>query len=152
VVLDNVAVSEAETFELFHGPSCVPGPFAGAIMPFIGSIHAAVAPGIATGAITDLVAMAGSGRRQLFATADLRDSPVVQHELGRLGAGLRAARALMQVQAEGYWHRAIAGTLDDKTDFAQSLQGNAWIHATCTDVVSGCYTLGGSGAVLNASP
>jgi alkylation response protein AidB-like acyl-CoA dehydrogenase len=100
VVLDNVVVSEAETFELFHGPSCVPGPFAGAIMPFIGSIHAAVAPGIATRAITDLIAMAGSGRRQLFATADLRDSPVVQHELGRLGAGLRAARALMQVQAK----------------------------------------------------
>ena len=152
VALDNVAVSEAETFDLFHGPSNVPGPFAGAVTPFMGSIHAAVATGIAIGAITDLVAMAGSGRRQLFATADLRDSPVVQHELGRLGAGLRAARALMEVQAERQWHRAIAGMLDGKADFAHSLQGNAWIHATCTDVVSGCYTLGGTGAVLNASP
>jgi alkylation response protein AidB-like acyl-CoA dehydrogenase len=96
--------------------------------------------------------MAGSGRRQLFATADLRDSPVFQHEFGRLGAELRAARALLEVQAESHWQRATAGTLDDKTDFAQSLQGSAWIHATCTEVVSGCYTLGGSGTVLNASP
>jgi alkylation response protein AidB-like acyl-CoA dehydrogenase len=152
VVLDNVAVPEAESFDLLHGPSCVPGRFTGPIAPFIGTFHAAVATGIATGAIADLAALAGSGRRQLFATADLRDSPVFQHEFGRLGAELRAARALLNVQAESHWHRATAGTLDDKTDFAQSLQGSAWIHATCTDVVSGCYTLGGSGAVLNASP
>jgi indole-3-acetate monooxygenase len=152
VVLDNVAVSEAESFDLFHGSSCVPGPFAGAITPFIGTFHAAVATGIATGAIADLAAMAGSGRRQLFAASDLRDSPVFQHEFGRLGAELRAARALMEVQAESYWHRATAGTLDGKTDFVQGLQGSAWIHATCTEVVSACYTLGGSGVVFNASP
>jgi alkylation response protein AidB-like acyl-CoA dehydrogenase len=36
VVLDDVAVSEAESFDLFHGPSCVPGPFAAAITPFVG--------------------------------------------------------------------------------------------------------------------
>jgi alkylation response protein AidB-like acyl-CoA dehydrogenase len=152
VVLDDVAVSEAESFDLFHGPSCLPGPFGGAIVPFIGSFHAAVATGVAMGAMADLVAMAGSGRRQLFAAADLRDSPVFQHEFGRLGAELRAARALMEVQAEDHWQSAIGGMLDDKTDFAQSLQGSAWIHATCSDVVSGCYTLGGSSVVLNASP
>jgi alkylation response protein AidB-like acyl-CoA dehydrogenase len=152
VALDNVAVSEAECFDLFHGSSCVPGPFAGAMTPFIGTFHAAVATGIATGAIADLAAMAGSGRRQLFAAADLRDSPVFQHEFGRLGAELRAARALLQVQAESHWHRAMAGTLDDKKDFAEGLQGSVWIHASCNGVVSGCYTLGGSSAVLNASP
>jgi alkylation response protein AidB-like acyl-CoA dehydrogenase len=152
VALDNVTVPEAESFDVLHGPSCVPGRFTSPIAPFLGSFHAAVATGIATGAIADLVAMAGSGRRQLFATADLRDSPVFQHEFGRLGAELRAARALLEVQAESHWQRATAGTLDDKTDFAQSLQGSAWIHATCTEVVSGCYTLGGSGTVLNASP
>jgi alkylation response protein AidB-like acyl-CoA dehydrogenase len=151
-VLDNVAVSQAESFDLLHGPSCVPGPFESPITPFLGSFHAAVATGIATGAIADLVAMTGSGRRQLFASADLRDSPVFQHQFGRLDAGLRAARALMQVQAESQWERAMAGTLDKKTDFAQSLQASAWIHATCTDIVSGCYTLGGSSVVFNASP
>jgi alkylation response protein AidB-like acyl-CoA dehydrogenase len=152
VVLDDVAVSEAESFDLLHGPSCVPGPFESPTVPFLGSFHAAAATGIAIGAIADLVAMAGSGRRQLFAAADLRDSPVFQHEFGRLGAALRAARALMEVQAKDHWHLAMTGMLDNKTDFAQSLQGSAWIHAACTDVVSGCYTLGGASAVLNASP
>jgi alkylation response protein AidB-like acyl-CoA dehydrogenase len=152
VILDEVAVSEAECFDLLHGPSCVPGPFESPTVPFLGSFHAAAATGIATGAIADLVALAGSGRRQLFAAADLRDSPVFQHEFGRLGAALRAARALTEVQAETQWQRATAGTLDNKTDFAQSLQGSAWIHATCTEIVSGCYTLGGSSVVLAASP
>ena len=150
VVLDNVAVRDAETFDLFHGPSCLPGPFASAVTPFIGSLHAAVATGIATAAMADLAAMAG--RRQLFAAADLRDTPVFQHEFGRLDAALRAARALLQVQADSYWRLALAGELDGKADFAESLQGSAWINATCSDIVSGCYTLGGSSVVFNASP
>ena len=152
VILDEVIVSEAESFDLLHGPSCVPGLFECPITPFLGSFHAAAATGIAAGAIADLAAVAGSGRRQLFATTDLRDSPVFQHDFGRLHAALRAARALMQVQVEEQWQRAMAGTLDHKADFAESLQGSAWIHATCTDVVSGCYTLGGSSSVHNASP
>jgi alkylation response protein AidB-like acyl-CoA dehydrogenase len=152
VVLDNITVSEAESFDLLHGPSCVAGPFENPFMSFVGSFHAAVATGIATGAIADLVALAGSGRRQLFAAADLRDSPIFQHELGRLGAELRAARAFMQVQAESQWQRAMSGTLDNKTDFTESLQGSAWIHAACNAVVSGCYTLGGSSSLHNASP
>jgi alkylation response protein AidB-like acyl-CoA dehydrogenase len=152
VSLDDVTVSEAESFDLLHGPSCVPGPFECPTVPFLGSFHAAAATGIATGAVADLAAMAGSGRRQLFAAADLRDSPVFQHEFGRLGAALRAAQALMEVQAQDHWHLAMTGMLDGKTDFTQSLQGSAWIHAACTEVVSGCYTLGGASAVLNASP
>ena len=152
VVLDDIIVSEAESFDLLHGPSCVPGLFECSTTPFLGSFHAAAATGIATGAIADLAALAGSGRRQLFATADLKDSPVFQHDFGRLHAALRAARALMQVQVEEQWQRTMAGTLDHKADFAQSLQGSAWIHATCSDIVSGCYTLGGSSSVHNASP
>jgi alkylation response protein AidB-like acyl-CoA dehydrogenase len=96
--------------------------------------------------------LAATGRRQLFAAADLKDSPIFQHQFGRLGAELRAARALLEVQAGDQWRRAVEGMLDSKTDFAESLQGSAWIHAACTDVVSGCYTLGGASAVMNASP
>jgi alkylation response protein AidB-like acyl-CoA dehydrogenase len=152
VSLDDVVVAEADSFDLFHGPSCLPGPFGSSVAPLIGNLHAAVALGIAAGAVADLVAMAGSGRRQLFAGSDLRDSAVFQHEFGRLDAGLRAARALLQVQAETHWGLATAGLLDDMADFTQSLQGSAWIHAACCDVVSGCFTLGGAGAVHNASP
>jgi alkylation response protein AidB-like acyl-CoA dehydrogenase len=151
VVLDNVEVPAAETFDLFGGKSAVAGPLASDVMSFNASFHAAVAVGIAAGAMADLVAMANSGRRQLFAATELKDSPVFQHEIGRLDAELRAARALTRIQVEEQWSRALAGTLDSKADLAEGLQGSAWVHAACTNVVSGCYTLGGSSSIMNAS-
>jgi indole-3-acetate monooxygenase len=152
VILDNVDIANACAFDALHGPSSVPGLFEGAAAPFSPTMHSAVAVGIATGAIADLAALAGAGRRQLFAAVDLKDSPVFQHEFGRLGAELRAARALLDVQAARQWRRSVDGTLDGKVDFAESLQGSAWIHAACTNVVSGCYTLGGASVVMNTSP
>jgi indole-3-acetate monooxygenase len=152
VVLDNVEVPAAEAFDLFGGQSAVAGPLETDVMSFNASFHGAVAVGIATGALADLVSMANSGRRQLFAPTELKDSPVFQHEIGRLDAELRAARALTRMQVEQQWSRAVAGTLDSKADLAEGLQGSAWVHAACTNVVSGCYTLGGSSSIMNASP
>jgi indole-3-acetate monooxygenase len=152
VALDNVDVSEADVFQLFGGKSAIAGPLESDVFSFNASFHAAVAVGIATGALADLVAMANSGRRQLFAATELKDSALFQHEIGRLDAELRAARALVQVQAEKQWSRALAGTLDSTADLAEGLQGSAWVHTACTNVVSGCYTLGGSSSIMNASP
>jgi alkylation response protein AidB-like acyl-CoA dehydrogenase len=152
VALDNVEASEASAFDLLHGPSCVPGPFESSVAPFIGSFHAAVAVGIATGAVADLRAMANAGRRQLFAATDLRDQPVFQHEFGRIGAELSAVQALSEVQAAKFWDRAVAGTLDGKADFADALRTSAWIHETSAAIVGRCYTLGGASVVFNSSP
>ncbi|MGA7808291.1 MAG: flavin-dependent monooxygenase, partial [Bradyrhizobium sp.] len=55
-------------------------------------------------------------------------------------------------QAAAHWARAIAGTLDGRADFTEALQASAWIHATCTEIVSGCYKLAGASAVMNSSP
>ena len=152
VVLDSVDVTEAWMCDALNGPSNIPGPLGSIFFPFIATLHAAVPVGIAAGAIADLVTQAEAGRRQLFATTDQRDTPVFQHELGKLQASLRAARALLQVQADEQWERAVAGTLDGTADFAESLQGSAWIHTTCVDIVRGCFTLGGSASILNSSP
>jgi len=152
VVLEDFDTPDASAFDLIHGTSCVPGPFEAAIGPFVAVFHAAVAVGIAAGALADLVSMADAGRRQLFAATTLRDSPVFQHEFGRIAAEQRAARALLEVQAASHWRRAVEGTLDGKADFTEGLQTSAWIHAACTSVVSTCYMLGGASAVLNASP
>jgi alkylation response protein AidB-like acyl-CoA dehydrogenase len=151
IVLDNAEVPAAFALDLFRGPVVIPGPFGGAVEPFNASFHGAIATGIAAGAIADLVALACGGRRQLFAAGDLKDSPVFQHELGRLEATLRAARALLKVLSDDHWRRAVAGTLDGKVDFAEALQCSAWIHAACADVVSGCYKLGGSSSIMHTS-
>jgi indole-3-acetate monooxygenase len=152
VVLDDIEIPEAEAFDLFGGKSAVAGPLEGDVMPFKASFHAAVAVGIATGAMADLVAMANSGRRQLFAATELKDSAVFQHDFGKLDAELRAARALTRLQVEQQWSRAVAGTVDGNVDLAEGLQGSAWVHTACTIVVSGCYALGGSSVIMNASP
>ena len=137
---------------MLHGPSSVPGALEVTLLPFNTSLHPAVAVGIATGTIADLIAMAKVGRRQIFAVEDLKDSAVFQHEVGRLDAELSAARTLVQVLAEKQWHRALEGTLDDKADLIEGLQASAWIHAACTNIVSGCYTLGGSDSNMRRSP
>lgn len=152
VVLDTIDVTEASICDALSGPSNLSGPLGGVFVPFIATIHAAVPVGIAAGAIADLVAQAEEGRRQLFAATDLRDSIVFQHELGKLQAAWRAARALLRVQAEDLWERALAGTLDGTADFTESLQGSAWIHSTCADVVRECYRLGGSSSIFHSSP
>jgi indole-3-acetate monooxygenase len=152
VTLENVEASEAAAFDLLNGPSCLPGPFESSLAPFIGSFHAAVPVGIATGAVADLRTVVNGGRRQLFAAADLRDQPVFQHEFGRIGAELSAVHALSEVQAAKFWARAAEGTLDGKADFADALRSSAWIHETCAGIVDRCYTLGGSSVVFKSSP
>ena len=152
VVMNNVEIPETEMFDLVNGELSVPGPLTSAVMPFSASFHAAVAVGIAAGAMADLARLAGSGRRQLFATTDLKESPVFQHEFGRLHAQLRATRAFTQMGVENQWSRALEGKLDNKADLAAGLQASAWVNAACTDVVSGCYTLAGSSSVAKTSP
>jgi indole-3-acetate monooxygenase len=152
VVLEPMEIPEDQGFDLLHGASCVPGPFEAAVTPLMSILHGAVAVGIASGAFTDLASLANGGKRQLFAASDLRNSTIFQHELGRAGAELRAAQALLDVQAATVWRRAVAGVLDDRADFTEALQANAWIHAACTRVVDRCFTLAGAGAVLSASP
>jgi alkylation response protein AidB-like acyl-CoA dehydrogenase len=152
VVLEPAEIPEHRTCDVLQGNSCMPGPFEAAIAPFVPILHATVALGIATGAFTDLTSLADGGKRQLFAASDLRDSTVFQHELGRVGAELRAARALLDAQAAASWGRAVAGTLDDRIDFTEALQASAWIHAACVRVVDRCFTLAGAGAVLADSP
>jgi alkylation response protein AidB-like acyl-CoA dehydrogenase len=152
VVLEPAEIREDQTCDMLQGASCVPSPFEAAVAPFVPILHAAVAVGIATGAFADLTSLAHGGKRQLFAASDLRDSTIFQHELGRVGAELRAARALLEVQTAAGWRRAVAGILDDKADFTEALQAGAWIHAACARVVDRCFTMAGAGAVLAASP
>ena len=72
MVLDNVEIPETDTFKPFGGKASIPGPFENDALAFNAGFSAAVAVGIATGATADLVALANSGRRQMFATADLK--------------------------------------------------------------------------------
>jgi alkylation response protein AidB-like acyl-CoA dehydrogenase len=150
VRIDDVEVPEAQTYDAFRNPSCIPGFLEGAFLPFLPITHAALALGIASAAFADLMAIAADGRRQLFATSDLRDSTLFRHEVGRMGAELRAAHSLLEAESAALGRRSREGVLDNKADFTQALQTSGWIHAACKRVVERCYELAG-GAVI-ASP
>ncbi|HEY6457318.1 MAG TPA: acyl-CoA dehydrogenase family protein [Steroidobacteraceae bacterium] len=153
VTLSNVRVPEEMTYDILTTKSNIAGPLYCAGPFFLLALHVgAVAVGVAEGAIRDLVANANSGRRQLRARMDLRDNPLLQHELGRADADVRAARAFLYSQCESYWHTATAGKIIDFAAGAAGLQALAWITATCARATDLCYTLGGGVALYESSP
>jgi alkylation response protein AidB-like acyl-CoA dehydrogenase len=105
VALTNADVPEANCFDLQTAQPCVPGPLYGAALALVPTMHAAVAIGIAEGALADLVSMANTGRRHQRAATPLRESPIFQYELGRIEADFRAAAAYFRLCTESHWRQ-----------------------------------------------
>ena len=151
IALADVFVPEASTFPMFGGESTFAGPLYQWTMLVLPFQFAAIAVGIARGAINDLSALARSGKTYLFAHEGLKDSTVFHHELGRAEAELLAASALLHEQAGVTWSRAVSGQLDD-ADAVRGAQVRTWVAAACARVVDLCFTLGGGSSVYDESP
>jgi Acyl-CoA dehydrogenase, C-terminal domain len=82
----------------------------------------------------------------------MRASETLQGELGSGEAELRAARALLQVQAASHWGLVLAGTLKGEALLAQGSQTGIWITTTCVRAADACFALGGSSALYVRSP
>jgi alkylation response protein AidB-like acyl-CoA dehydrogenase len=106
-----------------------------------------IAIGVAEGAIRDLVAAGNTRRAQ--AQSGLRESPVIQYELGRSEAALKAARTYLHAEAaaapEGVAPEIVAAD-------ANSLQAAAWIGERCREVVDKCFVSAGTSAIHTKSP
>jgi len=152
VNLADVFVPEAQSLDFAMGPSCLPGPLYDVIGPTVPLLHAAFALGLAEGARADLLAVAASGRQQLFSRTLLRDTTTFQYELGRIDADIRAARAYFEQRAALEWRRALAGTPGDPTRFVETQQMEIWVTATSARAIDLCHTLAGANAVYDSSP
>jgi alkylation response protein AidB-like acyl-CoA dehydrogenase len=141
-----------ESFDLFTGTPCVPGPgFVAPLVQFV--LHlGAVAVGIAQGALDDLTALLGDGRQRLYARQPLADSPAFRIQLGRADLDVRAARALVHALADELWaactgdpaavgrlHPTISASLPRVTELAVA-------------AVDTCYRAAGGGAARDSSP
>ncbi len=134
------------------GISCLPGPaLYNAPTQILPLVHAALALGIAEGALDDLAEMAGTGRRQFRAPREMRDSEVLQYELGCAQASFRAARSYLDIQAASHWSHARAGTLRDEALMTEGTQAGVWITNACLRVAEKCFALGGGSAVYEDS-
>jgi alkylation response protein AidB-like acyl-CoA dehydrogenase len=152
VTLRDTLVPAANSFDPVNGGPCQPGPLYQAVLQLIPLLHCAFAVGMAEGALDELVELANTGRQQQRAAGPMRASEIFQYELGRIEAELRAARAFCQVQADGHWHHALAGTLNDDALLAQGTQTAIWVTATCVGVVDACFAAGGGSALYESSP
>jgi indole-3-acetate monooxygenase len=152
VALTDVLVPDANFFEFPFGASFAPDPVFGKFPEIIVLSHAAVAVGIAEGAITDLIELAGSGVKQLFMSTPLVETERFKEGLARLDAELMAARALLDAQITRVWENPERSTAKDLGRVAEQAQAAIWITSACIRVAEGCFELAGSRAVYESSP
>jgi alkylation response protein AidB-like acyl-CoA dehydrogenase len=152
IALQDLVVPEANFFDFPNGTPCLRGPLYQAVRQLLPLIHGAFSVGMAEAAISELVALAATGRQRLRAPAPMRESEVFQSELGRVAADVRAARAALEAQAASHWRHALAGTLNDDALHVQGTQTGIWIITTCVRAADACFTLAGGAALYDTSP
>ena len=151
VAVTDLFVPDENFFEFPFGASFAPDPIFGKFPEVLVLAHAAVAVGIAEGAIADLVEVAGTGVKQLFMTTPLAETERFKEGLARLDAELMAARALLEAQIDRVWRNPERSTGKDLTRVAEQLQAAVWITAACLRVAEGCFELAGSRVVYESS-
>jgi indole-3-acetate monooxygenase len=112
---------------------------------------AAVALGIARGAIEDLVSLAGS-KTPVAGRRTLAERTTVQAEVARCEAALRAARALLLHEGHQAWEAAESGG-EMSTEHRLGMRLAA-SHATAVaaEVVTAMYNAGGGSSIYDSNP
>jgi alkylation response protein AidB-like acyl-CoA dehydrogenase len=153
--LADVYIPEAHTFSIMDSALAVQGRvFRIPPLAQLPLLIASVALGIARGALEDLEALVGSGKKRLFASQRLGQSLVFQDKFGEADATLRAARAALHTEADGAWARTVDG---DAAFFSQlervRLRATAtYVTGLAVDVVDFAYGVAGGTSVYKASP
>jgi alkylation response protein AidB-like acyl-CoA dehydrogenase len=150
--LTDVFVPDENFFEFPFGSSFAPDPIFGKFAEVIVLAHAALAVGIAEGAIMDLVELARTGVKQLLMATPMAETERFKEGLARLDAELMAARALLEAQTTQVWQSPAQPKPKDLTRMAEQLQAAIWITSACIRVAEGCFELAGSRAVYESSP
>jgi alkylation response protein AidB-like acyl-CoA dehydrogenase len=112
---------------------------------------AAVAVGIAEGALDELVTLA-AGKVGMFADAPLATNPLFRNQLGRADAAVRAARASLRHDATEAWAMAVAGAEFDDVVRARFRTTATWVAETAASVIDTLYRAGGGTALYSDSP
>jgi len=151
ITLHERLVPETHIFDLEAAPR-LSGPLYQALRQWLPLLHGTFSVGLAEGTFDDLLALAHTGRQQLYATKSMRDSEVFQYEVGRISGDLSAAQAFHEVQVASHWRRALAGTLNDEDLLIESARSAVWLATTCVGIADASFALAGSSAVYDSSP
>ncbi|QQS12692.1 MAG: flavin-dependent monooxygenase [Rhodospirillales bacterium] len=151
IKVTDVFVPAAHTISLTRDKPRVEAPlYVFPMFGLLGMICAMTSLGIARGAITDIVELAGAKKPTLSNRA-LAERGATQGDIARAEAILRGARAFMVEAILDAWAEAEAGAISVARRAALRL---AATHAAneSARVVDICYTLGGGTAVYRNSP
>jgi alkylation response protein AidB-like acyl-CoA dehydrogenase len=151
ITLRETSVPDIHVFDVDAAPR-LSGPLYQALRQWLPLLHGTFSVGLAEGAVDDLLALAHTGRQQLYAAVPMRESEIFQYELGRISADLRAAQAFHEVQVASHWRRALSGTLNDADLLVEGARSAAWLATTCVGIADACFALAGSSAVYDSSP
>ncbi|MZG15878.1 hypothetical protein GTY44_20710 [Streptomyces sp. SID5914] len=117
----------------------------------IGTGHAAVALGIARGALDDITELSKTKRPSLNPMAVLSEDPCFLQTLGEHTLRFTAAKALLDQMTADAWQCAVAR---DELSTPQTYIGRtmaAYITAECVKIVDWAYTAAGGSAVYEGS-
>jgi alkylation response protein AidB-like acyl-CoA dehydrogenase len=141
------------TCTLFGGRSILEGPtFSISLLAQLALYIAAVAVGIAAGAVDDVGQVARSGKRRSLAPRRLAASPMFQEHMGEADGALRAARALLYAEAAGAWEKVTAGAMLGLLDRAQLRAAGAHVVRLSVRAVDIAYTAGGGTSLYETFP
>ena len=144
---EDLFVPQEHTLDIFTGVPNHPGPLYVTPVPQFALHMGAVAVGIAQGAVDDLIAHAKTGKKRLYASSSLVDSPLFRHKLGRAEATLRAVRAVVRSEAELLWTTASQTPEAAPALMPRIMSTLTWVAETSAEVVDACYmAMGGNAA------
>jgi alkylation response protein AidB-like acyl-CoA dehydrogenase len=151
IAVENLVVPADDTFDIFLGRSSIASPGLAEPLLYAAMHIGAVAIGIAARALVEIVALANSNKRRLYASSSLAESPLFQYRIGHADASLRAARSLLHSHAGAVWSSAVAGVPISVEGRAPVMGAITWAVHTCAAVVDACYKAGGGTSPYDGS-
>jgi alkylation response protein AidB-like acyl-CoA dehydrogenase len=150
-MLTDVFVPEARTFAL-GDESTIDAPVMRVPELSLSTLFiAAVAIGIAQGALDDIEAMATT-KVPAFGMATLAANPLFRNRFGCADAELRAARALVYGDAAAAWRTATDGAEFSLEQRARIRASTTWAVRAAATVVDVAYTDGGGSSMREDNP
>jgi indole-3-acetate monooxygenase len=149
---NDVVVPAERTALIFADPPCVDSPMVRIPVPAtIAMLMATVPLGIARAALDDVRELA-TGKVPLLSASALATNATFQFQLADADARLRAARALLYLEAAEAWATAVAGDEFTAPLRARLRSAGVLASSTAVAVVQAAYHAGGGSSLYDESP
>ena len=148
-----VFVPDDRTTNVFTARNCVDAPVAKLpVRVGLALGHAAVAIGIAQGALDDIVSLAKTKRAAMQPTSVLADDQLFRHQLGEHTLRIACARAMLDQTTESLWDAANSNRRElEPLEILIGRTMAAFVTTECTKIVDSAYTVAGSSSLYDQS-